>query len=144
MVDVSEIGLDRVAVVTEIRRWLVNLEQCTGALNDAQAIRESMRVGCTDSGATIRREINEPYVPHGVTVAMILAESHFVVSTWPEWRFCTLDISVCSSQLQLQLLVDPLLQLLEPVVAGGQLTTTRLPDGRIETHHLDAIVAASA
>ena len=124
--------------MTEIRRWLVNAEQCRGLLNDTAALLDSMRTGCNDSGATIRREAIEPYVPHGVTVALVLAESHFVVSTWPEWGFCTLDISVCNSELDLQRLVAPVLQLIEPVSTHGQLTVTQLPVSRMTTRDLAA------
>ncbi len=122
--------------MTEIRRWLINAEHCRGSLDNAPALLESMRTGCSDSGAIIRREAVEPYVPHGVTAALVLAESHFVVSTWPEWQFCTLDISVCSDQLDLQVLVQPVLALLDPVSANGRLTQTRLPEGRMKTTEL--------
>lgn len=32
----------------------------------------------------------------GVTGALVLAESHLAIHTWPEWRSVTLDIYVCN------------------------------------------------
>jgi len=34
--------------------------------------------------------------PSGATGALVLAESHLAVHTWPEWRSATLDLYVCN------------------------------------------------
>jgi len=70
--------------VTLLRRWSVNLQLCRGQLDDAASLKDSMLRGCLQAGAKLRQQAAEQFLPHGVTVAMILAESHFVVSTWPE------------------------------------------------------------
>ena len=37
-------------------------------------------------GATVVGESTVRYVPHGLTIAVFLAESHIVLTTWPEHR----------------------------------------------------------
>ena len=115
---------------TLLRRWSVNLQQCAGQLDDATAIKEAMLCGCRNAGANLRQQATEQFLPHGVTVAMILAESHYVVSTWPEHGFVTLDVAVCNPQLDIQLLVVPVIDLLQPRRSDGSLQETDLQTGQ--------------
>jgi len=85
--------------------------------------------GCRQAGANLRQQAAEQFLPHGVTVAMILAESHFVVSTWPEHGFVTLDVAVCDPQLDLQALVQPIVYLLQPEHSDGHLLETDMSTG---------------
>jgi S-adenosylmethionine decarboxylase proenzyme len=39
---------------------------------------------------------NQPAGPGGVTGALLLAESHVAVHTWPEWDQVTVDVYVCN------------------------------------------------
>lgn len=115
---------------TLLRRWSVNLQQCRGRLDDAASIKDAMLLGCRQAGAHLRQQAAEQFLPHGVTVAMILAESHFVVSTWPEHGFVTLDAAVCDPQLDLQALVQPIVHLLQPEHSDGHLLVTDLGTGQ--------------
>jgi S-adenosylmethionine decarboxylase len=36
------------------------------------------------------------FVPHGVTATLVLAESHVVVSTWPEHGTALIDVLLCT------------------------------------------------
>ncbi len=86
--------------------------------------------GCLQAGAKLRQQAAEQFLPHGVTVAMILAESHFVVSTWPEHDFVTLDVAVCDPQLDLQALVQPIVHSLQPEHSDGHLLVTDISTGQ--------------
>jgi len=112
-----------------LRRWSVNLQQCSGRLDDAASLKDAMLRGCRQAGANLRQQAAEQFLPHGVTVAMILAESHFVVSTWPEHGFVTLDVAVCDPQLDLQALVQPIVYLLQPEHSDGHLLETDMSTG---------------
>ena len=56
--------------------------------------------------------------PSGVTAAILLAESHLCVHTWPEQQAVTLDVYVCNfggdHSAKAQALMDALLQLFQP------------------------------
>lgn len=54
--------------------------------------RDALEVG----GGRLVGELLHKFTPHGITVVLIAAESHLVISTWPEWSALTLDISLCS------------------------------------------------
>ena len=49
-----------------------------------------------DAGLTVVGERFHQFEPQGVTGAVILAESHLAIHTWPEIGFVTLDVYVCN------------------------------------------------
>ena len=97
-----------------LRRRTADARDCAGDLSDAAALVAAMRAGCAAAGADVRREAVEPFVPHGVTCVLILAESHYTVSTWPEHRFVAIDACVCDPELLLDALLAPVLELIDP------------------------------
>jgi S-adenosylmethionine decarboxylase proenzyme len=48
------------------------------------------------SGLTLVGECFHQFAPQGVTGAVILAESHLAIHTWPEIGSVTIDIYVCN------------------------------------------------
>jgi S-adenosylmethionine decarboxylase len=58
---------------------------------------------------------------HGITCALILAESHLVLSTWPERRLAHLDLSTCRADSTPDLALEPTFQLFAPGEVRGQL-----------------------
>lgn len=97
-----------------LRRRIVEAHGCTGSLDDADALLEAMREGAVRAGAEPRQGTREPFLPHGVTCVLVLAESHVVVSTWPEHRFAAIDACVCGAGVDLEALAAPVLALLAP------------------------------
>src|SRR5262245_61075313 len=78
-----------------VKQLFVDAYGCNGPLNDATRLLAVTERGVRKSGATVLASVPATYQPHGVTVAIILAESHVVVSTWPEFSFCAVDILLC-------------------------------------------------
>lgn len=81
-----------------------DLYQCQGApvlFTDEQALATLCRTETERSGLTI---VGEKWVtfpeyqgePGGVTGAVLLAESHLAIHTWPERQGVTLDVYVCN------------------------------------------------
>ena len=70
---------------------------CEGDLADNSALVGVTRQAVLASGLTIMSDAVHAFVPHGLTVALILAQSHLVVSTWPELRVATVDVAACTS-----------------------------------------------
>lgn len=60
-----------------------------------QEIEEVMKASCIATGATILFSYLHPFTGGGVSGAIILAESHESIHTWPEENFVSLDIFVC-------------------------------------------------
>ncbi|MBM4365910.1 MAG: adenosylmethionine decarboxylase [Deltaproteobacteria bacterium] len=82
-----------------IRQLLVDARACAGPLDDADALAGAVDDAARAVGATIVERARARYVPHGVTVVAILAESHVVLSTWPEHRLALVDILLCNDMM---------------------------------------------
>jgi S-adenosylmethionine decarboxylase proenzyme len=55
------------------------------------AFRDALR----EAGATVRRTLVEEFAPHGLSVMVVLAESHASLHTWPERRTMLVDAFTC-------------------------------------------------
>ena len=69
-------------------------------LSDVNALRELCLAVCSTPGLTpvgqVFHQFGSDSEPAGATGAIILAESHLAVHTWPELRAVTLDLYVCN------------------------------------------------
>ena len=87
---------------------------CSGNLLDTAGLIDAMQRGASEASASVRQQLVEPFNLHGATLVLVLAESHFVVSTWPELAYVTIDAALCNEQMDFDLLVNPLLEILNP------------------------------
>jgi len=101
------------AAAAVLRRLNWSGHQCSGDLTTAEPLLAAMHSGVRQSGAKVRGRAIEQFLPHGVTLVLVLSESHFVLSTWPEYRFASIDVAVCSEEVDLELLLAPLQALLK-------------------------------
>ena len=123
-----------------LRRWNWSGHECEGDLRNAEPLLNAMLAGVGNSGASVRRQTVENFLPHGVTLVLILSESHFVVSTWPEFNFASIDIALCNDSVNLEELTGPLLSLLAARREESGLNTTRMCSrGELLTQNLSLI-----
>ena len=73
---------------------LADAYRCEAGIEDADALMAAAIAGAAAVGATVVGESTVRYVPHGLTIAVFLAESHIVLTTWPEHRLLDADIAV--------------------------------------------------
>lgn len=66
-------------------------------ISNLDAFREKVERVVRDSGLTVLKSFHHQFAPHGVTSVFLLAESHFVVHTWPEYNYIAADIFTCGS-----------------------------------------------
>jgi S-adenosylmethionine decarboxylase proenzyme len=70
------------------------------AMHDAAAVRRLCLAACATAGLTVVGQVfhgfGTPEAPAGATGAVVLAESHLAVHTWPELDAVTLDLYVCN------------------------------------------------
>jgi spermidine synthase len=64
-------------------------------LDDADALRSALTDALVAAGADVRQVVAERFMPQGVTVLALLAESHASVHTWPEHGIAHLDVFTC-------------------------------------------------
>jgi S-adenosylmethionine decarboxylase proenzyme len=83
---------------------VADLQGCTCALSflcDAESLAKQLRdavsaAGLTFVGEAFHRFADTGAQPGGVTGALLLAESHVALHTWPEIGVVTLDVYVCN------------------------------------------------
>jgi S-adenosylmethionine decarboxylase len=62
-----------------------------------------------DTNLTVMNRSSYKFEPEGLTVAYILAESHFTMHTYPESNYLSVDIYICSNDFDLDLLLVKML-----------------------------------
>ena len=95
-----------------IPHLLVDAYDCSDTLDDAGRIRDAMHAAAEKVGATIVDQAECRYVPHGLTAVLFLAESHILVSTWPEHRTALIDVLLCNAQMDAEAVADTILDAL--------------------------------
>lgn len=76
--------------------YLLNLYGCSHRiLNDEFYLRDLLEDAAICSGATVIQTISKQFYPQGVTVLVLLAESHISIHTWPEKGEAAVDIFTC-------------------------------------------------
>ena len=78
------------------RHLLIELHDCDPeVLNDLSAIREAMLKAAVDCGAVVMGDSFHRFSPQGVSGVVVIAESHLVIHTWPEYGYAAVDIFTC-------------------------------------------------
>jgi S-adenosylmethionine decarboxylase proenzyme len=78
---------------------LADFHACEGErrlLLDAQALADLCRRACAKGGLVVVAEAFHQFPAAGATGALVLAESHLAIHTWPELDAVTLDLYVCN------------------------------------------------
>ena len=107
---------------------LAELYDCLDVIEDENALAAAARTAAESVGATVIGEYEVRYVPHGLTVALFLAESHIVLTTWPEYRLTLLDVLLCNPTMDYN-----------SVVAG--IKKRICPDGTMIEHKVSRRIA---
>jgi S-adenosylmethionine decarboxylase proenzyme len=75
---------------------LVEFTGCEpAALADLELVTTTMLQAAEASGATIVTHSFHHFSPYGVSGAVIIAESHLAIHTWPEHGFAAVDFFTC-------------------------------------------------
>ena len=103
---------------------LADAYRCEASIEDSDALMAAALAGAAAVGATIVGETTVRYVPHGLTIAVFLAESHIVLTTWPEHRLLLIDTLLCNPEMDAELVIDEIARRLCP---AGEVVRQRIP-----------------
>lgn len=79
---------------------LVEYYNCSSDhLNDRDFIEKIMNEAATLANATIVQSVFHHFNPYGISGAVIIAESHLSIHTWPEYQFAAVDVFTCGETL---------------------------------------------
>ena len=112
-----------------IPHLLVDAFDCSGPLDDLERIQRAMHAGAEAVGATVVGQAECRYVPHGVTAVLFLAESHILVSTWPEHRTALVDVLLCNASMDTETVADTVLEALGAARSEIRQVSRQLLDG---------------
>ena len=83
------------------KHFLLELKDCDKeVLNDLSFLKGALLTAANESGATVLGESFHQFNPHGVSGVVVIAESHLVIHTWPEYGYAAADIFTCGNSVQ--------------------------------------------
>ena len=84
-----------------------DLYGCAPALvDDVPALERLLHAAAEASNATVVDALTHTFTPVGATIALVLAESHLILHTWPEHEFVALDAFTCSEAMNPEAAVE--------------------------------------
>lgn len=85
------------------RHALIDFYGChRGLINDEGALREMLLKAASASGAGVVLDVSHRFSPLGVSVLIVIKESHMALHTWPEHGFAALDVFSCSESIKVE------------------------------------------
>lgn len=111
-------------------QMLADVYDCTNDIVHEDALASAAREAALAVGARIVGEAAVRYVPHGLTIALFLAESHILITTWPEHRLLLIDVLLCNPAMDADIVVDVIVARLAP-------------EGRAVRHIVRRVIAPS-
>ncbi len=86
-----------------------DLIDCVTPSPEPEELLNAMRTAVTRLGATVLGELSVPFQPHGITCVLVLAESHLIVSTWPEHKLAHIDLFTCRADADPEHALEPII-----------------------------------
>lgn len=108
-----------------------DLTDCTTPEPEPADLLDAMRTAATRLGATVLGELPVLFQPHGITCVLVLAESHLIVSTWPEHKLAHIDLFTCRADTVPEHALEPVINALGGAKVHAQCIqrVTPAPDG---------------
>ena len=97
------------------RHLLADLYECRHELLDDPVALEALAVeAVTRSHGTVVSRHHHHFEPSGVSVVIMVAESHLALHTWPEHRYVGVDYFTCGPSVEPRLAIELMRDALQP------------------------------
>lgn len=112
------------------------------AIRDLAGLRAAMMRAVEASHATVLTHAEHVFAPDGLTMVILLSESHASIHTYPEEKACFVDLFTCGDSCSAEAFDAVLREFLRPsrvdarVVLRGQETAGRCPHDQRACHPL--------
>ncbi|MCL5784030.1 MAG: adenosylmethionine decarboxylase [Patescibacteria group bacterium] len=83
-------------------------------LNDQDKLLQAAKNVAQNLGLTVVNSFIHRFEPHGLSLVLVISQSHIAIHTWPEYGYMHLDIMTCSEGDNLQSLESVLQQEFTP------------------------------
>lgn len=78
------------------KQLIVELCECSAdKIDSVESVQNAMLEAAKAAKATIVAHKFHQFSPQGASGAVIIAESHLAIHTWPEYGYCAIDIFTC-------------------------------------------------
>lgn len=84
----------------KIKQHNYDCYKCLGNLHDTESLLSAMKQGAIAAGAKIIGSSVTEYPVHGLTLVVFLAESHILLSTYPELKYVVVEIFMCNDHTE--------------------------------------------
>jgi len=98
----------------KIKQLLVDLYGCKADLDDPEFLMNTLVKASDAVGSTIVQKVTQKFTPVGVSVIIILAETHMSIHTWPEHGYAAVDVFFCSEGKDPYIAWDVIREVLKP------------------------------
>lgn len=115
-----------------VHETLAEIYGCTPLLQDGEVLKRIAREAVVAQGATVVGASEVHYVPHGLTIALFLAESHIILTTWPELDLLLVDVMLCNPAMDCTRVLDRIQQAVAP---EGNRVDHHVPRALVRTPH---------
>ena len=75
-------------------------------LNDSLLLIKTLQEGCESAGATVLGHLEHQFDPQGITIILLLSESHCSIHTYPELQYASVDIFTCGDEVEPQVALE--------------------------------------
>lgn len=79
---------------------------CCECLEKVETIQPLMRKIIDDMKLNVVGEVHKQFEPIGATCLYLLAESHLSIHTFPEGKYCTIDLYCCNDKIDMSEVLD--------------------------------------
>jgi S-adenosylmethionine decarboxylase proenzyme len=83
-------------------------------LNNHVQVQKFMVGAAQAAKATVVRADFHQFNPYGVSGAVIIAESHLTIHTWPEYGYAAVDVFTCGDEIDPWVCVQHLIKVFQP------------------------------
>lgn len=89
------------------KHYLIEFVNCDqNRIDAAHKLEDVFLEAVKRSGATYLSHTIHKFDPQGVTILVLVGESHFSIHTWPEKNYAAMDIFSCSDSIDVNGAVD--------------------------------------
>lgn len=107
---------------TRGKHLLLELYDCERKkLDDEDYLKKILAEAAIKAKATILGSVSHKFDPQGVTILILLAESHISIHTWPEHRYAAVDLFSCSKDTEYNEVSNYLTKMLDAKKAKNKL-----------------------
>lgn len=100
--------------MSDISELIVDAHGCAANLSDLDAIQQAATRAVESIGAHVVTSASHRFQPHGITLCLILKESHFIISTWPEHKLAVVNVFLCNPSMDTREVWDLFAPILRP------------------------------